>query len=74
MSEGSSRLRLTGQEVLAILEEEEEDTHPYRRLHPRALLYTLEKRQELPTIILGDSGRRRATYLYSFGSETAPEV
>ena len=73
MSELSARLLFTGQEVLAILEEEE-DTQPYRCLHPRMPLHTLEKRRELPTMILGDSGRRRTTYLHRFCSGTALEV
>ena len=38
MSEGSSRLRFTVQEVVAILEEEEEDTNPCLHLHPCAHL------------------------------------
>ena len=73
MSEGSSRLRFIGQEVLAILKEEEEDAHPYHRLHPHAPLYLLDKREELPTMILGDSGRWRTTHLHRFGSGRALE-
>ena len=68
MSEGSSKLCFTGQEVLAILVEEEEDTHPYRCLHPCALLHTLEKQKELPTMNLGDNSRRRTTHLHHFSS------